>query len=535
MTGMKDKAGREKTQLIVPLIQPTVTAMRAGMSEAAAAGADMVEARIDYLSDTSDEALRRLLTDPPRPVIVTCRSSREGGRGDVDDVARAQVLARAARLGATYVDFELAGMAAAGELLSAIAPVDAPPDDARARLIVSAHDFERCPADLAGIVGRMDEGPGHVNKIAFAARGPEDGWAAFDVLRGSRKPAIALAMGECGLASRILAGKFGAFGTFAALAAGDESAPGQPTIAELRGLYRWDAIGPDTKVYGVVGCPVGHSMSPAIHNAAFEFAGDDAVYVPLRVEPGAQNFNRFVDATLQRLWTDLAGLSVTIPHKESALARVGADNVDELARAIQAVNTIAFTGDADRPLRGINTDYAAAIDALVETMGCTREDLTGRRVAVLGAGGAARAIVAALAYYGAEVTVYNRTVRRGERLAAEFGDAYSGSVSAEGLDALADLSAEIVINCTPLGMHPKVEGCPLSDDAKLSADTVVFDTIYNPIQTRLLARATAAGCKTVTGLTMFVNQAVSQYEFWTGRTAPREVMREVVTQRLGRR
>ena len=527
-------AGSE-TQLIMPLTQAEPGAMRQAMQAAAHAGADAVELRLDYLAEPA-AALGPLLDRPPCPVLLTCRSAQEGGGCDRPGRQRAALLAQGARIGCRWVDFELACLDAAGELLKEVAPPGAAdPSDKRPQLIVSSHDFQRRPADLADTLAKMEAGPGHVNKVAFAAAGPEDAWAAFDVLRESRKPALALAMGEHGLASRILARKFGAFGTFAALDAGSQSAPGQPTLHALRHLYRWDSINPGTKVFGVVGCPVGHSMSPAIHNAAFAADGVDAVYVPLRVEAGPDNFNRFIDAVVDRPWSDLAGLSVTIPHKRNALARVGAGNVDDLAAAIGAINTIVLPGETGRPMRGYNTDYAAAIDALVEGIGCNGADLAGRTVAVLGAGGAARAIVAALAHHGAHTTIYNRTVSRGRQLAGEFDAIGPGSVKAKGLDELGGLSAGIIINCTPLGMHPHPEGRPLPEEMDLPCGTVVFDTIYNPIETRLLRRSADAGCRTVSGIEMFINQAAAQYEMWTSRSAPRQVMREVVLECLTRR
>jgi len=525
---------RWQTQVIVPLTQPDPADMRRAMTAAAQAGADAVELRLDYLLDTSDAALALLLTDPPCPVLLTCRAAAEGGKSAAADRRRAALLARAVKLGGRWVDFERAAMGHAGELIEALAADRG--DLGRCELIVSAHDFAGRPDDLPAQLAEMEAAGGDVNKFAFAAAGPEDAWAAFDLLRAAAKPTIALAMGAAGVPSRILAGKFGAFGTFAALAPGAGSAPGQPTLAELKRLYRWDAITPQTKVFGVIGCPVGHSMSPAIHNAAFAADGLDAVYVPLRIEPGADNFNRFIDAALERPWTHLAGLSVTIPHKENALARVGPGNVDALARAIGAVNTIVFTGNSAAPLRGINTDYAAAIDALVTAMGCEREALAGRRVAVLGAGGAARAIVAALAHYRADTTVYNRTVRRAECLADEFNARDGGgTVAAAGRDELAQAEAEIFINCTPIGMHPNTDASPLPAELALPANAVVFDTIYNPAETLLLRRATAAGCTTVSGIDMFLNQAVAQYQAWTHRTAPRQIMCNIVLEKLAGR
>ncbi len=501
----------EETLLICTLTGATVPAMLADLAAAAKAGAQAVEFRLDYLADPPDEAdLKALLADAPVKTIATYRPVRQGGHYDGDEADRLAILRKAAELGADYVDIE----------------DDVPPSAWPAgAVIASNHDFAGCPRDLDAIAARLEASPAAVNKkVAFAAAGPEDALRAFDVLRGSRKPAIALAMGVSGALSRILAAKFGAFGTFASISEGHESAPGQLTLAEMRDVYRWGEIGPATAVYGVVGCPVGHSMSPAIHNAAFAAAGVDAVYVPLRIEPGAENFRRFMDALLARPWMDWGGLSVTIPHKQNALGYVGPANCDELACRIGAVNTITFSPDG--ALRGDNTDYGAALDALCRAMGTRREDLSGRTVAVLGAGGAARAIVAALRHYRAKVTIYNRTVARGEALAEEFG------CTAVGMDAAAGLAAEILINCTPIGMHPAAHASPI--EAIPPSVKVVFDTIYNPIRTRLLARAESAGCLTVSGLEMFVNQAVAQFELWTARPAPADVMRKVVLERLGR-
>ena len=497
------------TRLICPLIASSPAAMREAMKAAADLGADTVECRLDYLAEApTDEDLRRLLTETPLEVIVTCRPSRQGGRFKGDEAERLALLARAATLAPAAVDVE----------------IDVPPPSrpTAAVTILSHHDFQQVPADLDSIAAEMERSTAAVNKLVFAAAGPQDALRALDLLRNCKKPTIALAMGQAGLPSRILAKKFGAYGTFAALAADAQSAPDQPTIDDLRSLYHWDNITPATAVYGVIGHPVAHSMSPAIHNAAFDAADLDAVYVPLLIQPGEGNFNRFMDALLARPWLDWRGLSVTIPHKENALAYVGEDNSDELAVKIGAVNTVTIWPDGS--LRGDNTDYAAAIDALCGAMGIGREDLAGKNVAVLGAGGVARAVVAALVHYQAQVTIYNRTVGRGEKLAEEFG------ARAAGRDALDAMAAEIVINCTSIGMHPNVDACPLPDIP--SSVKVMFDTIYNPVQTQLLIRASAAGCKTVSGLEMFLNQAVAQFETWTQTKAPRQVMREVVVTKL---
>ena len=497
-----------KTRLICTLTGTTIEAMADQMLQAAATGCDTVECRLDHLQPPPAPADAAAIVGAcDLDVIATCRPVREGGKFTGPESDRLAILQAASEAGARYIDVE------------ADVPPDERPDGA---IISSRHDFDSCPDDLDDLAAGLDASDAAVNKIAFTASKPADALRAFDVIRNSRKPTIALAMGQAGLASRILAGKFGAFGTFGSLADGLESAPGQPTVSQLRDLYRWDAIDAETELYGVIGCPVGHSMSPAIHNAAFGATGINGVYAPLLIEPGSENFNDFLDAVLARPWLDWRGLSVTIPHKHNALEFVGAENCDPLAVRIGAVNTITISPDG--LLRGDNTDYAAAIDALCDAMGIAAEGLAGREVVVLGAGGAARAIVAALAHYKAHTTIYNRTVARGEALAADFG------ASAGGLDAAKAMRAEIVINCTPIGMHPLVDASPL--EGIPGCVKVVFDTIYNPIRTKLLAAAEEAGCLTVTGLDMFVNQAVAQFEMWTGQHAPCDVMRQVVMGKL---
>jgi 3-dehydroquinate dehydratase/shikimate dehydrogenase len=497
------------TRLICPLVADEAGAMRRDMASAARQGADAVELRLDLLAEApSREQLAELLAEPPLPVIATNRPVREGGRFDGKEADRLAILRDAARLGADYVDVEL----------------DVPEADRPGGpLILSHHDFSGWREELREVAASLDRSAAPVNKVVFSSAGPEDALRAFDLLRACRKPTIAIAMGDAGLPSRILAPKFGAFGTFAALAEGAESASGQPTVEQLRGLYRWDAIGAGTTAYGVIGSPVMHSMSPAIHNASFAAAGLDAVYVPLLVQPGREAFARFLDALREREWLNWRGLSVTLPHKENALAYVGPAACDELTVRIGAVNTLTLAEGGG--LLGTNTDYAAAMEAVCGALGIGRADLAGRPVAVLGAGGVARAVVAVLAHHGAEVTVYNRTLRRGQQLASEF------SSRSAPLDEAPDSNAEIVINCTPLGMHPEVDATPLARMPRRAV--LVFDTIYNPPRTRLLRDAEAAGVQAVGGVEMFVNQAAAQFETWAGEPAPRDLMRRVVLERLG--
>lgn len=502
-------SGIENTRLIVPLTCPTIDEMAAGILAAASAGADLIECRLDYLETPPTPAeLDKLLADSPVEIIATNRPTDQGGHFTGSEADRLAILTAAATAGAKLIDIERG--VSSGDW----------PD---AKIIHSHHDFDRCPDDLGTIVDELAATSADIPKVAFMPAGPDEALVALDIIRQTPKPTIALAMGEAGLLSRILARKVGAFGTFASLSAGAGSAPGQPTISELIDLYRWESISATTNVFGVIGCPVGHSMSPAIHNAAFDATGYDGVYLPILIQPGGDNFNRFIDGLLDRPWLGWRGLSVTLPHKENALACVGGDNCDELSRRIGAINTITI--DPDGTLRGDNSDYAGAIDALCNKMQIAREGLAERAVAVLGAGGAARAIVAALCYYGAETTVHNRTLSRAETLAEEFGCKFAA------IDKASSTEAQIIINCTSVGMHPNTGATPLP--AIPPSVEVVFDTIYNPLETLLLADAKKANCLLVSGLDMFVNQAVTQFELWTGQPAPRDVMRQVAASRLG--
>jgi 3-dehydroquinate dehydratase / shikimate dehydrogenase len=529
------------TLLCVPLTASTPEQMRADMRRAFAAGADIVELRLDMLAAIDAEAIvRQLLRDKDGPVIVTCRIAGEGGRYAGNETDRARLFERLGLAGADCLDCEFAAylasrtmqdkcdfsnFTAAGKCEQRAAEMEklGQHEVQQLKLILSSHDFDKTPADLNSICNSIVAAPGNVVKVVGKASSILDNLSMLDAVRNTlaHKPTIGLCMGEPGLISRVLARKVGAWLTFAALETGAESAPGQVTIDEMKNLYRWDILNENTAVYGVIGNPVGHSMSPAIHNAAFAHCGINAVYLPLLIEPDYDTFAAFLDGCRRRPWLHLGGCSVTIPHKVNALRYVGR-NVEELARRIGAVNTILIE---DGTVRGLNTDYAGAIDAVTDALGCTREDLKGSRAAILGAGGAGRAIVAALCHYGCRLTLYNRTPEKARVLADEF------DCQAAAWEDRCRLDADLVINTTSLGMHPKVEVSPLPAEA-LRPTMAVFDMVYNPIETRLLADARSAGCTTIDGATMFVNQAVAQFEAWTHREAPVDLMRQVVLSRL---
>lgn len=484
--------------ICVPIVAETQEGM-AGAMRAAAGRADLVELRMDYAPGVE---LEPLLADRPCPVIVTCRPLREGGRYEGAETDRLTLLQRAVELGADYVDIE---MDCADQLRRG-------PDT---KLIVSHHDFNGVPDDLDAIHERLVAMKSDVAKIACMAKDVRDNLKVFRLLRNTTHPTIALAMGEAGMISRVLGRKFGNFLTFASLEHGRESAPGQLTVNDLQTLYHYKRIGPGTAVFGVIGNPIAHSMSPAIMNAAFDACGMDAVYLPFRVERDVVGFvHDFHEIGVR-------GYSVTIPHKRTILPAM--DEVDDLVAKIGALNTVV---NHKGRLHGTNTDVRGALKALTDALG-GGDALQGLRVLLAGAGGAGRALAVGLVERGAEVVIANRTYDKGLRLAKEVGCA------ACKLDEVAEQRADILLNTTSVGMHPEVDASPVSPDA-LRPGLLVFDAVYNPLETKLLREAKAAGCRTVSGLDWFVNQAALQFELWTGHVAPRDIMEQIVRQRLER-
>jgi len=282
--------------ICIPLVSRTEGEIEADMASAVGL-ADVVELRMDY-APAAD--LRRLLEKRAGPVIVTNRPAREGGAFTGSEGERLALLQTAVDLGAEYVDVEW-------DCVSRIRR------GGRTKLIVSRHDFQRTPEDLVRLHAEIVHCGADIAKIACLARDLRDNLRIFELLRASKHPTIALCMGELGQISRVLGRKFGNVLTYASLRAGSESAPGQITAADLRDLYRYKKIRADTPIYGVIANPVAHSMSPAIHNAAFEETGLDAVYVPFKVETDPVGFVKAFRSL------DVAGYSVTLPHKEAIL------------------------------------------------------------------------------------------------------------------------------------------------------------------------------------------------------------------------
>jgi 3-dehydroquinate dehydratase / shikimate dehydrogenase len=453
--------------------------------------ADLVELRLDATCDPDPAGA---LDGRRHPVIVTCRPRWEGGQFAGSEDERQALLWRAWELGADYVDLEHAAHFAPSLLAKT----------GGQRVVLSLHDFGGVPHDLAARVTAMCDAGAEVVKVAVMTARLTDALEVFRLgRRFAGRPFVAIGIGTPGLATRVLAARVGSCWTYA----GSAWAPGQIPAARLCDEFRFRSLTPDTAVYGVVGRPIAHSVSPAMHNAAFGAEGVDAVYLPLEAAD-ADDVLAFADAL------DLQGASVTAPFKVDLAARVP---LDDEARAVGALNTLVRDGAG---WRGTNTDLHGLMAPLRSRLAPGRT-----RAAVLGGGGAARAAACALRREGAHVTVHARRRGQADAVAAALGVSAADWPPTRG-------SWDLLVNATPVGTAPLVDDTPWPDahfDGRL-----VYDLVYNPRETRLLREAAAAGCETLGGLEMLVAQAQRQFLLWTGRLPDAGVMRAAAERALTR-
>ncbi len=493
------------TLLIASIFVESVEEAAARSESAWKQGADAVELRIDRFVENPADLAAFLRRHPDRKWIVTCRSASEGGRCADDAEARARRVADAVRGSGAIVDFEAADWQARPEVVE-IVETSIGKSEPTPRLILSAHDSSSSPADVDGMIRDiLHSAPSVIAKAAHSGTTIHDSFVALDAMRAHGTRAIALCMGEHGSWTRILARKLGAFASYAAESGESGTAPGQWTIDELVSVFRWRKIDPKTKMYGVIGDPVAHSVGPLLFNRWFAQFGINAVYLPLLVSPDCGGIAQFLDECVKRPWLDVGGFSVTIPHKRAALDWAG-DAADPMSIGIGATNTLCLGPGG---IAAYNTDCYAAISSLTDALGCDRSDLADVRVDVLGAGGAASAVLYGLREFGCRAMVFGRSEGAAKKLAERF------SLRAVPWGERLSRSGEVVINCTPIGMWPDVHSTPLPIDA-LHGCRLVFDLIYRPLRTRFLSDAESIGCATLNGLDMFVRQATTQFELWTG-------------------
>ncbi len=483
----------------------------------AAVDADVIELRLDCLLPAELDAalrdLRQLLRACSRPVILTLRPAEQGGHRELNLTERRALWSNHIGYNDEFADFADIELDLASDYMER-------EELAWDRVICSHHDFAGVPADLEKIYERMAATPARILKIAVQANDATDCLPVFHLLeraRREKREMIAIAMGEAGIATRILAPSRGAFLTYGASDETHRTAPGQIGARELRELYRVHQLDEQTEITGLIGSPVKHSVSPHIHNAAFAACGLNAVYIPFEVRDLSAFVTRMAHPRTRESKWNLRGFSVTAPHKSAVMQHL--DWIDNAAREIGAVNTIVIKDDA---LHGYNTDAAAFLAPLQEKLNNLRD----ANCAIIGAGGAARGALWSLRKAGARLNVFARNQASAQTLADEFG------AHAHHLAGASFKNFDVVINSTPLGTRGINENDTPAVATQLQGARIAYDLVYNPCETLFLREASAAGCKVIGGLSMLVNQAAAQFELWTNETPVRDVMREAAEQQL---
>lgn len=479
----------------------------------AAAMADVIELRLDYLAENEREPalsiLRAWFSSSDQAVILTFRPVEQGGHITSDEATRRRFWTSLMELsGHALFDLEL------DLVLRFTADAQAPGSSIDwSRVICSHHDFDSVPSDLDDIYQRMAVTPARILKIAVQANDATDCLPVFRLLEHAQREGremIAIAMGQAGIMTRVLAPSRGAFLTYGSLDHINANAPGQLTASALRELFRIGNLDHETEIFGLIGNPIGHSLSPQIHNMGFAMAGVNAVYLPFEVREVDQFMRRMAHPRTREFDWNLCGLSVTAPHKAAVIKSL--DWIDPIAQAVGAVNTIVIR---ENEIRGYNTDVAGFLEPLKQKLGSLR----GARCAIIGAGGGARATLWALGEAGAEVTLFVRDVTR-------ISDASAGlAVKSYPISAASFEGFDLVVNATPVGTRGALEEQTLAKADQFRGVRLAYDLVYNPLETRFLREARAAGCETLGGIEMLLAQAIEQFKLWTGKNPDVEVMR----------
>jgi 3-dehydroquinate dehydratase / shikimate dehydrogenase len=494
---------RALPRICIALGLPDVATLIEHARREAEAGETFLEFRLDYLENPGRgaDAIRDFLDKFPEcAILATCRRHQNHGKFNGSIEEQLNVLDRAVTNGAAAIDVEIETAEVAADRLGLFR--------GRTEVIVSYHNFEATP-QMDTVVGRLLKVPADAYKVVTTARKPSDNIRVLAVAKAlSKIKTVVLAMGELGFPTRVLSPVFGGIYTYAAPMFAEGTAAGQVSAKYLRHLYRVEKLGRSAKIYGVIADPVRHSISPAVHNRAFQSRRIDAVYLPFLVSPAQlRDFFSMADKL------PLTGFSVTIPHKQKIIRYL--DAVEPLAKRIGAVNTVWKKAGK---WRGTNTDTAGVTGPLSRML-----KLPKASVLIVGNGGAARGAAFALADGGAKIWIVGRNADRVRALAKVCG--------AEPLlrEQLAGRHFDAIVHATPLGMFPHVNECFFNDE--IPGD-VIFDMVYNPIETLLVKRAREQNKVVVPGLEMFIEQAVRQFEVWTGEAAPRAVMEKAAMEAL---
>lgn len=463
-------------------------------------GADLVELRLDFLEE--EFSIEEILKTISGPTLVTIRRKIDGGLWEKDEPSRIKILQQAQYLGAHAIDVEadcFHNFPATGDCLR----------------ILSYHNFAQTPDDISLLHKAFEAHLPALVKIACFANNNSDSVRILDLYQHAKLPLIAFCMGTIGFPSRILAlTKKQSPWMYTNFSDNLVNAPGIPIFKDVLSIYDIKNLTRETTVFGVMGDPIGHSLSPAIHNASYKAVGYKGVYLPFHIS--ASEFSTAIEAYRA---IPVMGYSVTIPHKEKAFRF--ATTSSDLAKEIGAANTLIKTSNG---FHAENTDATGIIAAIKNKLG---DSLDQREALILGAGGVSRAAVFALKKSGCNVKICNRSVERAEKLASDAG------VVCIPWNQRHDFKSGLLVNCTSVGMYPNENDSPWDANC-FTKDHVAFDTVYNPIETRFLREAALAQATIINGIEMFVCQAAAQFNLFTSFNAPLDVMRETVLEKLRR-
>ena len=494
-------------RICVPIVAPNAVEM-VQKAEAVVRDNPFIEFRLDYLAKPA-LGLQKIKAfveyHPEALILATCRRAVNGGKFRGSIASEVDVLVKAANQGCHLVDLEL-------ESATHLKPADFTRLRRSANLVLSTHDF-RGTRHLQDTLERMKQYPADFFKVVGTANTLADNVVMMKFLeRHSHEHSmIGICMGEQGIISRVLAVRAGSQFTFGPVNPGEETAPGQIAARELRDVYRIEQVDAATRVYGVAGDPVAHSLSPVMLNAAFRRENVNAVYLALHAKSLDDLLACIRDIPIH-------GLSVTMPYKEEILKHL--DKTDPLTAKIGACNTLVRSQEGK--LYGFNTDVNGVVRPLE-----MRLPLRGAKILVLGAGGAARAAVFGLKEKGADVHVFNRTPGPAQNLAKK------AKVKAVNKLELRKMTFDVMINATPVGMDGNRDPVPIAEEDFRAK--YFFEMVYTPAETKMVKIARSRGLQVILGAEMFVQQGARQFEIWSAKPAPIAEMQRVVEYSLAQR
>ncbi len=479
----------------------------------AAEFADVIELRFDCLEtdyETLFIPLNELLENVDWKFLFTFRPKSQGGKRNLSFDQWNCFWNSGIDVLASMVDKEI-------ELIDENNDVFSP------RIICSHHILDSHNDNIIHIYQNITSNEQvEIVKIAVQANEITDSlavWKLLEKAKSENKQLIPIAMGEAGKWTRILGLAYGSPITYASLEEGNETAPGQISAQDLIEVYRVRELNEETEIYGVIGNPVSHSLSPYMHNAAFKHHKLNSVYIPFEVSNLKEFIKRMVREETREIDWNLKGFSVTIPHKEAIMNLL--DFIDEDAKKIGAVNTVKVV---DGKLHGYNTD----VHGFIEPLQNSYRDLNGANVGIIGSGGAARACIYGLKKEGANVTIFARNIKKAKNLSDEFG--VQSSEFRVGENNFNDF--DILVNTSPLGMKDSNENKTPATAEQMKNLHLVYDLVYNPFETLFMREAKSVDVPTIGGLAMLVTQGMKQFEIWTGLETPMQIMSQAALQRL---